>query len=743
MGSFFGHPLFLAGMVLVSLPWIIEWLFRRRKRQVDLPTIRYLLNNEEEEKIKRQDRILLLLRSLGIFLLVFAVSRPIIQKGLFGAAGKRDIVVILDGTASMNQQVGLTTAFGLAQKRAAGLIRGLPESARVSVVHFGKRPELLIEQEQDVYTAAAQIEALRSGLGSCPIEEALRFSTEYIKDNQLSDSEIYIFSDFQKNTWLPPGGKAGSSTKKFTDIMQQGKVFLVDVGSEIKFNFMVTDLRPDEYVMTTGMPVTFRVRTETWGTPPEDAKATITFLVDGIKKDMRELSFAKEKQVLVFEHQFLQPGEHIIEVALEGDEHHIDNKRSYLCTVPENFKVLIIDERAHDPTALPGAVAGTPESSEQTLDMESAYIVSAIEPPSHPGMPKVSRFSATVINPGRLSYENLETYPLIILTQVSGMNEVLAASLKNYVSEGGAVWVFFGPGVNIYDYNKHLYKDGEGILPCKIETKVAAQGENPYLRFGLSSHPAITALSESVNKDTQVLEYADIKPVKGSRTILSLTNKAPLLIEREFGAGRVLFSGTTAGTGWTYFPATMEFPILVQEMTRHLIGNPDRDVNLQTGDTFKQPVYISTRHLLLRMPTGNKVRLTPAKVDDESDTLMLRFDDTVHQGVYQIVDTPAEVIPRTRFVVNQKSEESNLKKLSKDGFKDAFGGGDWFWCGPETPIEDISSKLYSVIEIAPWIFWIFAIVLTAESLLAVRFGRRRKIRTQTQTPTPEQGEPAQ
>ena len=114
MELFFANPWMVAALVAVTLPIIIEWLFRRRKRQVDLPTIRFLLRNKEQERIRRQDRILLLLRMLAIFLLVMAVARPLIQHGLVGGARQRHIVVLLDGTASTNQQVGVTTAFGIA-----------------------------------------------------------------------------------------------------------------------------------------------------------------------------------------------------------------------------------------------------------------------------------------------------------------------------------------------------------------------------------------------------------------------------------------------------------------------------------------------------------------------------------------------------------------------------------------------------------------------------------------------------
>ena len=61
--SAFIHPWMLAALGAVVLPLVIEWLFRRRRRRVELPTIRFLLRNKEQKKVKRQDLILLPMRS--------------------------------------------------------------------------------------------------------------------------------------------------------------------------------------------------------------------------------------------------------------------------------------------------------------------------------------------------------------------------------------------------------------------------------------------------------------------------------------------------------------------------------------------------------------------------------------------------------------------------------------------------------------------------------------------------------
>jgi Aerotolerance regulator N-terminal/von Willebrand factor type A domain len=732
MYSFFANPWMLSALAAVTLPIIIEWLFRRRKRQVDLPTIRFLLRSKEQEKIRRQDRILLLLRMIGLFLLIFAISRPLIQHGMVGGARQRHIVVILDGTASSNQQVGVTTAFGLAQKKAAAMIRALPRGAMVTVVHLGDRVEVAVEQEHDLHTAAARVESLRASSGASPVSDALIWTRDYLAAQKEGEPEVYMFSDFQKYTWVRKGQQTSQVAQALNELSGKYDAFLVDTGGSPAYNYMVTGLAPREPLMSTGMPVRFLVRVEAWGTQPEGAKATVTFLVDGVKKDVREVRPGDGPAVLTFDHRFTKAGEYVVEALLGGDEHRVDNRRIYLCTVPESVQVLILDESAElaAAVAIPGAAPDADKQNpEDDLARESAYIARAIAPPSHPGMERVSRFATQTVHPSQLDYENLESYAAVVVTGIGSLTETMVAKLENYVSDGGALWFFLGERVNVYQYNKLLFKEGKGVLPCKLVTKVASagNGESPHFSFGASGHQALSQLSGKGNTDAKVLSYMDLELAPGTRVVATFSNKKPAVLEKSFGRGNVLVTSTTAGVDWTYLPATVEFPVMVQELMRHLVGNPDRRVNLDVGDKFVQPVFVSQQHLLIRYPDGRKERLKPRKRTDRKDAYFVEFDRTNQQGTYEFVDVMPEVLPRARFAVNQLPEEGDLSRLTESDFKGAFGSGGWRWIGPERSVEDFVRKLHSVTEFAPYVLFLLVAILALESFLAARFGRRRAV----------------
>jgi hypothetical protein len=708
LNSLFAHPWLLGALLAATLPWIIEWLFRRRKRQVELPTLRYLLKNKEQENVKRQDRNLLLVRTVAVALLVLAIARPVLQQGLLGA-NKRNVVIVLDGTASMHQRVGVTTAFSVAQKKAAAMVRSLPADASVAVVTLGDRAETAIEGESDRYTVAGRIESLRAGSGAGAMTDALAWTGDYLKKANWDHAELYFFSDFQKHTWQPAGGKTETLAQAMRDLGNKHEVFLVDVGGAPAFNFMVTTLKPVEKVVTTGKPVTFKATLATTGKMPDGVTARAVFLVDGDKKGARELPLGQAGGTVEFEHRFASAGEYLVEVQVEGDTHPIDNRRQYLCQVPESIQVLIVDENAGAPLA------------------DTYFISRAIDPLHKPGTEKVSIFSIKTIAPSQLSFENLEPYRVLVCSALSTLNEALAARLERYVSEGGSAWFFLGPKASPFEYNKYLFKDGRGVLPAKLADASTAAQPGSHLVYTGAQSPVFASLQGSAGKtDAQFMNFIKLTPAEGSTSVLaSLSTGEPVFVRRDFGRGQAVLACATAGPEWTLLPALPEYPILVQEMLKGMAGDPDASVNLEAGERFNSPVYVSSQHLLLKRPDGSKERLTPKKKEGQEEAWSIAYERTDMDGEYAFSDVANEVLARRRFVVNPRTEEGDLTRLQQSEFKDVFGSASWRWLGPEQSVEDFASKLHSVLELAPYFLLVLAALLGLESYFAVSYGKRR------------------
>ena len=728
--AIFVGPWMLAGLTAAAIPILIEWLFRRRKRQVELPTIRFLLDNKAQRKVRRQDRILLILRTAAIVLLVLAVARPIIRHEWVGGQARRHVVLLIDGTSSMRQLAGGQSSFREAVDKAAKAVAALPkDAASVSVVYLGEDVETVVASATDLAYVRGKVKTLRPSSGGAPMCRALIHVRDLLDKGEGGNAELYVFSDFQRHTWTSPwsqGGRRGtvSPADVLAELSGKCRIHAVDVGGVGGCNYFVSELYPTEWVLSADTPVRFVVTVRAIGEVPADAKpAKVKFIVnDDVIRTVDDVRPTERGVSLTFDYRFAPPQprkssdgetsagqEYVVEAEVSGDSHHADNRRLYLCNVPAAVKVLILDETADR------------EASER----DSLFLSRAVVPPTHPGLAKLSHFAADVIQPSQLARVNIDDYAVVVLAGIDLRDEATVGKLERYVSDGGALWIFLGPRVNLHDYNKLLYKDGRGLLPAGLGEQVVQAATKPvFPRFGMTRHPAMAALTD--HGGSQAAAFRRYVPLAagGAKAVLELSDGTAGIVEKDFGRGRVLLTNTTVGSQWTHLPAVSEFTVMVQELLRYLVGQPDGAVNLTVGETFVQPVYISDQHLMVRLPDDSRHEAPPTRGDRES-SYTLRFARTGQEGLYE-VENAAGFLPRTRFVVNQGpagSEEGNLARLDRDEIGRTFAAARLNWVSRGRRIEDVVAR--DDTELAAAVFWTLAALLVAESVLAWRFGRRR------------------
>ena len=709
MMRYFLNPWMLIALAGALIPVIIELLFRRRRRQVELPTIRYLLKSRAEKKIRRQDRLLLILRCMVPLVLAAALARPMLAPEGAAAVGERHVVIVLDDTVSMGQQVGASVAFALAKTKVSRLIRVLPKGTRLTLITLGHRAEIELDRTSDLYAAAERIDAMKISHGAGTLAEALPLVRKAMTSGSRDEQqELYVFSDFQKTTWLRKAPGDSDPVRELRALRSLGEVFLVDVGGERPFNYFLTELAPEEPLLVTNRTVRFRATVEAKGTTVEvEPHARLTFLVNGDKKGMQEVALKTGRADVVFEHRFTEPGECLVELAVEGDTHRLDNRRFYLASVPESLKVLVLDE-----TSLGGKLSPT-----------SGFLKAAIAPRVRPGLDRTSIFSAKVIHPADVIREDLASYAAVVLLAMERVPPDLVAKLEPYLRDGGSAVLFLGSRVNPWEYNEKLHRGGRGVLPVQLDKSETAGGDAPLgIRVASDGHPAFTFFAGTdAFANAGVSRFMSLAGKTDADVIATFTSGKPAVLERSIGRGRVIAFCTAAGPPENFLAAGASYPVMLQEMLRYLAGDPDRAVNLEDGGTFTQEVLISAQHLVLRTPDNTKVRLTP--VSTGAHRLSVSFDGTDRMGEYRI-DAQPGVLRRTRFVVNLQSSEGDLDRLDREDALAMFG--DVAWLTPGTPIESVVRDRYSVLELAGTFLWVLAALVAFETLLAMRFGMRRQ-----------------
>jgi hypothetical protein len=778
LSSLFTHPWLLAALAAVTIPLIIELLFRLHRRRVELPTIRWLLKHKDQKKIKRQDRLLLIIRSAAIFLLVLAVARPLVGKRFFGGVRDRHVTVLLDGTTSMGQASGTGTAFDLARQQAETLIRGLTDGTTVTVGVVADRLHTPVAPTKDLRGAADTVHGLRLKGGPAPITDGLEWAKTQLARDARATNETYVLSDFARSTWLA-NALAGQLLQ---DLAKQGDVVLIDCARERCFNVAFARFEPVEPIASVGQPVEFRGTLRAYGRPSGGAdgatSVALTFLVDGQKKDLTVLDLPPQRAApatrpgavipdtfsFSFKHVFSKPGEYLVSVEASGDDNPLDNRRQYLITVPDEHRVLLFD-----PTA-PMMTGGLPEPGRAAANdrqRKSFYLAEAVAPQVPPGEDKTTHFSATVRHPVDAERENLGAYGAVCLVGLDEIPEVLARNCEVYVRDGGSLLIFLDEGVNRFDYRRKLARDADGLMPVLLEAPASAgEGAADTLRLDLvdAPHPALAYFAgerallgaAGAPRVDRYMPFAVLPEAKGHiRVMATFSNGEPAIVERLLGQGRVCLFDFTADSRWSDFVALTQFLPLVQETLRYLVGNPDRSVNLDVGQDYRQPVLKTSQHLLVVQPDGSKVRVTPrarrtttaapAKMGSDPDEKTSRGQPPLppaadaafagwevtftpeQQGLYRVEATRGEV-RRARFVANAPAAEGDPSRLALSDARSAFGGVLFDWVPPTESTAELVARRYGVTEAAVILLILLAALLALESLLAALWGRRRGLR---------------
>src|SRR3954453_14002677 len=138
------HPALLWFLPLAAIPLVLHLLTLHRLRTFELSTFRFLFDSYVQQRRRMQflEALLAMLRVLFLLFLVFMVSRPVIKNwdALFGAeggTGGREVILLVDCSASMNARSAGTSAFERARTAALSVAERLEPDDRLTLVRVG------------------------------------------------------------------------------------------------------------------------------------------------------------------------------------------------------------------------------------------------------------------------------------------------------------------------------------------------------------------------------------------------------------------------------------------------------------------------------------------------------------------------------------------------------------------------------------------------------------------------------
>lgn len=200
----FLHPWMLVGLLAAGIPVLLHLIARRQPPTVTFPAVRYLVatTQEHQKRLKLQNWLLLLLRTLLVAALVLAAAGPTVR--LTGVPGHAPsaLVVVLDNSASSAAVVQGTPR--LARLKAAAntaLARATPADALWLVTTD------LTPRRGDAAALRAIVDSLSPSPARLDLGVALAMADE-IATSAERPGEILLLSDLQASAVGPAAPRA-------------------------------------------------------------------------------------------------------------------------------------------------------------------------------------------------------------------------------------------------------------------------------------------------------------------------------------------------------------------------------------------------------------------------------------------------------------------------------------------------------------------------------------------------------
>jgi len=617
-------PLFLAGLVALTVPILIHLTHRERTQPIPFPSLMFL--RQVPFKTTRRQRIrhwlLFLLRAAAIILLVAAFARPLLNRadvGAGAAGNAREVVLLLDRSFSMGYGDRWTRATDAARR----MVGGLGPDDRMTIVTFGQGAEAITQTTGDRAVLRAALDAVRPDAGATRFAPAFQLARDLLDQSALPRHDAILITDFQRSGWdggadlrLPNGtslahvdvSDLAASNRAVSHVMLDRSP---DGGGRVIITARVANLGSDA---VTGLEVALAIEGQVLQTRRTDVAANATSLVR-------------------FDALALPPRAARGRVRIAPDQLTADDQYHFLVRPIPRIGVLVIEH--------PSATAD-----------ETLFLRRALEIGRDPIFDLVTRRTS------RLAAADLTDIAVVVVNDAAFPGGAAGQALADFVSRGGGLFVVRGPR--------------GGALPAAWTDSVGGTIGTPIDRFDdrggtLSiadyAHPVFQPFRLPRSGDfsaARFFRYRRFAAAPGTAVLARLDDGAVVLAEARYGNGRVMQLATGLDNQWNDLPLQPIFLPYVHQTVRYLA----RFVEPPAWYTAGQVAELGTIgaapgvEWVVETPSGHR---SATVVDSTGEHLTLR-----ETGFYEVRQLDDARAPPLSIAVNPDATESDITPLDRD-----------------------------------------------------------------------------
>jgi hypothetical protein len=641
-------PLFLAGLLAVGLPLWLHRLSSTNPNRQRFSSLMFLEAGEPRRVLAKTLQYLLLLamRIAVLVLLVLAFVQPAIWRDpqASGGEGAELHVIVMDTSASMSAG----DRWNRATDAADGIIDALEDQDRGQLIAAGRVTELVTAATADRAELRQGIVATKPGVFHLNFGQLARALDGVLRGAELP-VVLHLVTDAQQSG-LPT---------RFAELAprQAAELRIHDIAAA-ETNAAIESL--------SGSAINGELTAAIRSFSDRPIQKTVRLELNGELIEQRPLQLAAGERVQVgFSALTLAAGSNRVRASLlPADALPQDDSRIVALKRPVPRPVLL--------------VAG------ELRGRDTLFVASAM-----------GTLGALAIEPDTttaagLAERVLGNYRFVVVADAGALGANDQTRLRDYVESGGAVLMALGPrsaSLTEVPITRQQFQAAAGIGRRGVGSE--------YLSIGAldASHPALRGVDTL--RAAKFFRHTAITPAAVDRLLISLDGGAPLLLERELGAGRVLVFTSSLDKEWNDLPVQPVFVPFIAGIADHLLGGAGFSNEAALGSTLALRA-MGMQGGQIFDPSGN-----PAlRLGGGTDDLLL---DQI--GYYELVGGG-----NTELVaVNFDSRESDLRAV------DAATIERWQALGRRADAEAAGNDAAQSEEavLAPAGYWILVLLLAA------------------------------
>jgi hypothetical protein len=571
-------PIFLAGLVALSVPILVHLTHRARSETVPFPSLMFLHRIPYRSSRRQTLRhwVLFALRCAAFILLALAFARPFFgtsRRATSGLTGARTRVVLLDRSGSM--AYGDRWPKGLEAARRA--VTELGPEDRVSLILFDAAAESSGEPTVDRSRLLSILDSARVGFGSTRYGAALRMAAETLESATPPRPEVVLVTDFQKTGWegrdevrLPSGAT----------------LTWVDVSEGDASNVAITGVELDRDYEAGRERVVVAARLVNKGARAVQ-NLDVALEVDGRPLRQQRTSLGPNTSATVTFDAFPLPSAVTrATVRAAPDRLPHDDAFHFVLAPGGELRVLVLES--------PGAPA-----------RRSLYLRRALEIGHRP------RFRVEVKPAAQISTDDLGGAAAVVLNDVAPPAGGADRRLREFVEKGGGLLVVLG------EQSAAAAGRGEtSLLPGPLGSADRSSDRGGTLAYLDYAHPVFERFRGPRSGDFSSARFFRYRPLEVKEGVLArFDDGAVALAERKVGKGRILVWTSTLDTLWNDLPLQPVFLPFLHQLVKHAGAH----VESRPWHTVGEALDLSTeaelrgRDAAVIAPSGEKQRLPAAR----------------------------------------------------------------------------------------------------------------------------------